>query len=85
MHPFVEAPFVPLSTNNSVQIFRTAADNRRFVETVLYKYRAGIRWRALPKRFGDWKNVHRRLRRWCESGIFMRIYKHLTADTTTST
>ena len=33
----------------------TAADNRLFVEAVLYRYRAGIPWRDLPERFGDWK------------------------------
>jgi len=31
----------------------TAADNRLFVEAVLYRYRAGIPWRDLPERFGD--------------------------------
>ena len=30
----------------------TAADNRRFVEAVLYRYRTGIPWRDLPERFG---------------------------------
>jgi transposase len=38
----------------------TAEDNRLFVEAVVYRYRAGIPWRDLPDRFGDWKNVHRR-------------------------
>ncbi len=38
----------------------TATDNRLFVEAVLYRYRAGVSWRDLPERFGDWKNVHRR-------------------------
>jgi transposase len=36
----------------------TAPDNRLFVEAVLYRYRAGIPWRDLPSRFGDWKIVH---------------------------
>jgi transposase len=58
----------------------TAVDNRLFVEAVLYRYRAGIPWRDLPERFGDWKNTHNRLRRWCESGVFERIFKHLAAD-----
>jgi transposase len=56
----------------------TAADNRLFVEAV--RYRAGIPWRDLPDRFGDWKNTHQRLRRWCESGVFERIFKHLASD-----
>jgi transposase len=58
----------------------TAADNRLFVEAVLYRYRAGVPWRDLPERFGDWKNTHKRFRRWCESGVFERIFKTLAAD-----
>ena len=46
----------------------TAADNRLFVEAVLYRYRAGIPWRDLPERFGDWKIVHQRFSRWAKSG-----------------
>lgn len=38
----------------------TAKDNRRFVDAVIYRYRAGIPWRDLPERFGDWKAVHTR-------------------------
>jgi transposase len=58
----------------------TAADNRLFVEAVIYRYRAGIPWRDLPERFGDWKNTHKRFRRWCESGVFERIFKALAED-----
>ena len=46
-----------------------AADNRLFVEAVLYRHRAGLPWRDLPERFGDWKNVNRRHSRWCRSGV----------------
>ena len=42
----------------------TAADNRLFVEAVIYRYRAGIPWRDLPERFGDWNNTQRRFSRW---------------------
>ena len=35
----------------------TARDNRLFVEAVLYRYRAGIPWRDLPERFGDFRVV----------------------------
>ena len=58
----------------------TAADNRLFVEAVLYRYRAGIPWRDLPERFGDWKNVHRRFSRWAKSAVWERIFQHLAAD-----
>jgi transposase len=58
----------------------TAADNRLFVEAVLFRYRAGIPWRDLPERFGDWKNVHRRHSRWSASGVWERVFQHLAAD-----
>ena len=58
----------------------TAADNRRFVEAVLYRYRTGLPWRDLPERFGDWKNIHRRFSRWTRSGVWKRVFEHLAAD-----
>jgi len=58
----------------------TAADNRLFVEAVLYRYRAGMPRRDLPKRFGPWKNVHTRFSRWSKSGIWDRAFKHLAAE-----
>jgi transposase len=58
----------------------TASDNRLFVEAVLYRYRAGIPWRDLPERFGDWKNVHRRFSRWAETGVWEKVFQHLAAD-----
>src|SRR5258705_13500372 len=58
----------------------TAHYNRLFVEAVIYRYRAGIPWRDLPERFGDWKNVHRRHTRWAQSGIWERVFKVLCAD-----
>jgi transposase len=57
----------------------TAGDNRRFVEAVLYRYRAGIPWRDLPARFGDWKNTHRRFSRWAKK-VWQRLFDHLAAD-----
>ena len=55
----------------------TAKDNRLFVEAVLYRYRAGIPWRDLPERFGNWHRVYVRFNRWSKSGIFQRIFEHL--------
>jgi transposase len=58
----------------------TAADNRLFVEAVLFRYRAGIPWRDLPERFGDRKNVHRRFSLWAETSAWERVFHHLAAD-----
>jgi len=58
----------------------TAADNRLFVEAVLYRCRTGIPWRDLPSRFGDWKNVHCRFSRRAKSGVWERIFQDVAAD-----
>jgi transposase len=58
----------------------TAADNRLFVDAVLYRYRAGIPWRDLPERFGDWNNTHRRFSRWAKSGVWQRVFERLAGD-----
>lgn len=58
----------------------TAADNRLFVEAVLYRYRTGMPWRDLPARFGDGTKVHLRFSRWAKTGVWERIFQHLAAD-----
>ena len=59
---------------------RTAKDNRLFVEAVLYRYRAGIPWRDLPERFGDFRVIHTRHTRWSKSGVWQRMFEALAAD-----
>lgn len=58
----------------------TARDNRLFVEAVLYRYRAGIAWRDLPGRFGDFRVVHLRHSRWSRSGVWQRVFEALAQD-----
>lgn len=59
---------------------RPAADNRLFVEAVLYRYRAGIPWRDLPERFGDFRVVHTRFSRWAVRGVWKAVFEHLIMD-----
>lgn len=58
----------------------TARDNRLFVEAVLYRYRAGIPWRDLPERFGHFRKVHTRFRRWAKTGVWERVFQALAND-----
>ena len=59
---------------------RPAEDNRLFVEAVLYRYRAGIPWRDMPERFGDFRVVHTRFSRWARRGVWKKLFEHLAAD-----
>ena len=56
----------------------TAADNRRFVDAVIHRYRTGIPWRDLPESFGDWNNTHRRWSRWAKNGVWVSVLALLT-------
>jgi transposase len=57
----------------------TAADNRLFVDALLYRYRTGMPWRDLPEQFGDGTKVHLRFSRWAKK-VWERVFQHLAAD-----
>jgi putative transposase len=59
---------------------RTAADNRLFVNAVLWVLRSGARWSDLPERYGKYKTVHKRFMRWAEKGVWDRLFAVLTRD-----
>ena len=63
----------------------TAADNRLFVEAVLYRYRTGMPWRDLPERFGEGTKIHTRFSRWAKavsgSGCFSISQQTPTTNT----
>ena len=59
---------------------RSAADNRLFIEAVLWIVRAGAPWRDLPEAFGKWGSVWKRFRRWATKGVFERIFMALADD-----
>ena len=59
---------------------RTAADNRLFLEAVLWRVRTGSPWRDLPSEFGNWNSVFVRFRLWAEKGVFECVFKELSGS-----
>ena len=59
---------------------RTAQDNRRFIEAVLWIARTGSPWRDLPTEFGRWNSVTMRFARWSRAGIWQRVFAELSQE-----
>ena len=53
---------------------RTAADNRLFIDGVLWIGRTGAPWRDLPERYGKWNSVYQRFNRWAQKGVWERVF-----------
>jgi len=58
----------------------TAADNRLFIEGVLWIARTGAMWRELPARYGKWNSVFQRYNRWSKTGVWERMFQKLSDD-----
>jgi putative transposase len=56
---------------------RHGADNRLFVDAVLWIARSGAPWRDLPEEFGNWNSVFQRFRRWAKKGVWQRVFNAL--------
>ncbi|WP_307671711.1 IS5 family transposase [Streptomyces sp. V2I9] len=55
-------------------------DHRTVVNGMLFRIRTGVPWRDLPERYGSWKTVYERHRRWSADGTWDRILHSVQAD-----
>lgn len=59
---------------------RTGADNRLFLEAVLWLARTGSPWRDLPEFFGNWNSAFVRFSRWSKDGVWDRLFAMMADD-----
>lgn len=59
---------------------RSAEDNHRFVNGVMWVLRTGAHWHDMPERYGKWKSTHKRFSRWAKNGIWEAIFERLLKD-----
>lgn len=59
---------------------RPFKDHRQIINGIFWVLRSGAPWRDLPKRYGSWKTVYDRFRRWAEDGTLERIVRQLQGE-----
>jgi transposase len=58
---------------------RKAADDRKFLEALHFFTVENVRWRALPKEFGNWNSVWKRFERLSKAGVFEAFFDALAS------
>ena len=70
----------PLLPSNQGRRGHPFGDNRKVVEGIIYRYRAGIPWRDLPREeFGAWQTVWKRHAHYARDGTWDRILQVILA------
>ena len=52
---------------------RTNLNHKPILNGILWIMRTGAPWRELPERYGKWKTVYSRFRRWTKAGIWANV------------
>lgn len=50
------------------------------INAMVWIARSGAPWRDLPERYGPWKSVYSRFRKWIEDGILDNIFRVLSLE-----
>jgi transposase len=59
---------------------RSGANNRLFLEAILWIARTGSPWRDLPTHFGNWNTAFKRYSDWVKADVFKRIFDAVSGD-----
>ncbi len=70
----------PLLPAQRPQTGRPNKDHRAVLNGILWILRTGAPWRDLPERYGSWRTIYSRFRRWRQVGVWDRILNALQAE-----
>lgn len=59
---------------------RPSKDNRMMLNAMIWLARSGAPWRDLPERYGSWKTVYSRFRKWIDDGILDNVFRALSLE-----
>ena len=54
--------------------------NIEVINAILHVAEQGCKWRALPRRFGNWHTIYTRMNRWSKAGVLDRIFTRLQQE-----
>lgn len=54
--------------------------NLQVINAVLYVAEQGCKWRALPKKFGNWHTIYTRMNQWAKHGVLDEVFSRLQAN-----
>lgn len=59
---------------------RPRRDDRVVLNGIVWKLRTGSAWRDVPERYGSWRTLYTRFRRWALDGTFTRMLEAVQAQ-----
>ena len=67
-------PHLPIQRGN------VSHQNLKVINAILFVAENGCKWRALPKRFGNWHTIYTRMNRWAKAGVLDRLFAELQRE-----
>ncbi len=67
-------PYLPRQRGN------VSHENLNVVNAILYVAENGCKWRALPKRFGNWHTIYTRMNRWAKAGVLDGLFERMQRE-----
>ncbi len=68
--------YLPIQRGNVV------ISNYDFLQAIFYIVENGCKWRKLPKEYGKWNSIYRRINRWAKNGVLEKVFVELEKELT---